>query len=263
MKIKLKYDFDVDLATAHSRLSKKWKNRTWKWSEIVSKCAETKRTGESVKEYLQMPREEQSDIKDVGGFVGGYLTGGTRKTANVMYRTLATLDIDYGTPDVWDDFTMAYGFAAMLYSTHKHTEEKPRYRLVFPLSRQVTPAEYEPLCRRIAAEIGIELFDITTYQLPRLFYWPSTSRDGQYVFQYQDGPACDVDAVLATYKDINDASQWPTSSREGDAIAHELRKAGDPRRRYRHFPTGCVRKDRHRRTVHLPQRKRGRRPGLL
>ena len=50
MKIKLKYDFEVDVATAHSRLSKKWKNRIWKWSEIVSKCAETKRTGESVKE---------------------------------------------------------------------------------------------------------------------------------------------------------------------------------------------------------------------
>lgn len=228
MRIDLKYDFDVDLATAHSRLSKKWKNRTWKWSEIVARCAATKRTGESVKEYLKMSREEQSDIKDVGGFVGGYLTGGVRKTANVMYRTVATLDIDYGTPDVWDDFTMAFNFAAMLYSTHKHSKEHPRYRLVFPLSRQVKPAEYEPLCRRIAAEIGIELFDITTYQLPRLFYWPSTSRDGQYVFQVQDGPACDVDAILATYKDINDASQWPTSSREGDAIAHELRKAGDP-----------------------------------
>lgn len=50
MKIKLKYDFDVDLATAHSRLSKKWKNRTWKWSEIVSKCAETKRSKETGKE---------------------------------------------------------------------------------------------------------------------------------------------------------------------------------------------------------------------
>ena len=85
MKIKLKYDFEVDVATAHSRLSKKWKNRIWKWSEIVSKCAETKRTGESVKEYLKMSREEQSDIKDVGGFVGGYLSGGTRKTANARW----------------------------------------------------------------------------------------------------------------------------------------------------------------------------------
>lgn len=226
--IKLKYDYEIDLATAHSRLSKHWKNRIWHWQELVNRCAETKRTGESVKEYAKMSREEQSSIKDVGGFVGGYLTGGIRKTPNVMYRTVATLDIDYGTADVWDDFTLAYDFAAMLYSTHKHTPETPRYRLVFPLSRQVTPAEYEPLCRRIAETIGIDLFDITTYQLPRLFYWPSTSRDGVYEFQYQDGPACDVDAILSTYKDINDASQWPVSSRESEAVAHELRKAGNP-----------------------------------
>lgn len=226
--VNLTHDFDIDLATAHSRLSRKWKNRTMKWSEILSRCENTKRTSESVSEYMKMSREEQSDIKDVGGFVGGYLSGGVRKTANVLYRTLATLDIDYGTPDVWEDFTMSYGCAAMLYSTHKHTPEKPRFRLVIPLSRQVSPSEYEPLCRRIASEVGIELFDITTYQLPRLFYWPSTSRNGEYVFQYQDGPACDVDQILASYKDIGDASQWPVSSREGEAVAHELRKAGDP-----------------------------------
>lgn len=226
--IKLQNDFTLDIATAHSRLAKRWKNKQWQWSAIVSRCQETKRTGESVKEYLKMSRQEQSDIKDVGGFVGGYLSGGTRKTANVMYRTLATLDIDYGTADVWDDFTMAYDFAAMLYSTHKHTKEKPRYRLVFPLSRQVSPAEYEPLCRRIAAELGIDLFDDTTYQLPRLFYWPSTSRDGDYVFQYQDGPACDVDKILATYIDYHDVALWPTSSRESEVIAHEIKKAGDP-----------------------------------
>ena len=84
-----------------------------------------------------MSREEQSNIKDVGGFVGGYLAEGVRKNANVLYRSVATLDIDYGTLDVWDDFTMAFGFAAMLYSTHKHSDEHPRFRLVFPLSRQV------------------------------------------------------------------------------------------------------------------------------
>ena len=177
---------------------------------------------------MKMTREEQSDIKDVGGFVGGYLSGGTRKTANVMWRSVATLDIDYGTLNVWDDFTMQFDFAAMLYSTHKHTAEKPRYRLVFPLSRNVKPNEYEPLCRKIADAIGIDLFDITTYQLPRLFYWPSTSKDGDYVFEYQDGPACDVDKVLKSYVNYADVSEWPVSAREGDVIAHEIRKAGDP-----------------------------------
>lgn len=228
MKIKLKYDFTIDLATAHSRISKKWRNRHWQWSELLERCRETKRTAETAAEYARMSREEQSNVKDVGGFVGGYLSGGVRKNTNVMYRSVATLDIDYGTLNVWEDFQMAFSFAAMLYSTHKHSDKTPRYRLVFPLSRQVTPAEYEPLCRKIAAELGIDLFDDTTYELPRLFYWPSTSKDAEYVFEYQDGPACNVDAVLNQYVDYKDVSAWPISSREGDVIAHEIKKAGDP-----------------------------------
>lgn len=228
MKIKLKYDFTIDLATAHSRVSKKWRNRHWQWSELLERCSETKRTAETAAEYARMTREEQSNVKDVGGFVGGYLSGGIRKNTNVMYRSVATLDIDYGTLNVWEDFQMAFSFAAMIYSTHKHSDKTPRYRLVFPLNRQVTPAEYEPLCRKIAAEIGIDLFDDTTYELPRLFYWPSTSKDADFVFDYQDGPACDVDAILSQYVDYKDVSAWPLSSREGDVIAHEIKKQGDP-----------------------------------
>lgn len=226
--MKLKYDFIVDLATGHSRTSKKWRNRQWKWSELLERCKNTRRTDETAAEYARMSREDQSNVKDVGGFVGGYLSQGVRKNTNVLYRTVATLDIDYGTLDVWDDFTMAFGFAAMLYSTHKHSTEHPRYRLVFPLSRQVKPAEYEPLCRKIAAELGIDLFDDTSYELPRLFYWPSTSKDADYVFEYQDGPACDVDKILAQYVDPLDVSAWPMSSREGDVVAHQIKKAGDP-----------------------------------
>ena len=228
MDIRLNNDFSIDLATAHSRIAKKWRNRHWLWSELLQRCSETKRTGETAAEYARMSKEEQSNVKDVGGFVGGYLSSGIRKNANVMYRTVATLDIDYGTVNVWDDFTMAFGFAAMIYSTHKHSSKTPRYRLVFPLSRQVSPAEYEPLCRKIAAEIGIDLFDDTTYELPRLFYWPSTSKDADFVFDYQDGPACDVDAILSQYVDYKDVSAWPLSSREGDVIAHEIKKQGDP-----------------------------------
>lgn len=228
MKFKLKYDFTIDLATAHARTSKKWRNRRWLWSELLERCSETTRTGETAAEYARMSKEEQSNVKDVGGFVGGYLSGGIRKNANVMYRSAATLDIDYGTADVWEDFTMAFSFAAMLYSTHKHSEAAPRYRLVFPLSRQVAPAEYEPLCRKIAAELGIDLFDDTTYELPRLFYWPSTSKDAGYVFEYQDGPACDADKILAQYADPFDVSAWPMSSRENAVVAHEIKKAGDP-----------------------------------
>lgn len=221
-------DFNLDIATANSRMAKTWKNRTWKWSDILERCSNTRRTGETVREYLKMSREEQSAIKDVGGFVGGYLSGGVRKTANVLYRSMVTLDIDYGTADVWDDFTLSFNCAAAIYSTHKHTPEKPRLRLLIPANRQMTPAEYEPVCRYWTSKIGIELFDHTTYQRSRLFYWPSTSRDGVFYFEHQDGKAFDVDEVLSTYRSPQDVSEWPMSSRESEVMAHEIRKAGDP-----------------------------------
>lgn len=226
--MKLRHDFTIDLATANSRLSKKWRNRHWQWSELLDRCKETRRTHETAAEYARMSRDEQANIKDVGGFVGGYLSGGTRKTANVLSRSVATLDIDHGSLTVWEDFTMSFSCAAMLYSTHKHSEKTPRYRLCLPFSRPVTPAEYEPVCRKIASVLGMDLFDDTTYELPRLFYWPSTSKDADYVFEYQDGPAINVDEILASYVDYRDVSAWPMSSREGDVIAHEIKKAGDP-----------------------------------
>lgn len=226
--MQVKYDFVIDIATAHSRMSKKWKNKSWRWSELLERCKDTKRTTETAAEYARMDAQERSNVKDVGGFVGGYLSGGVRKNTNVMYRSVATLDIDHGTPEMWDDFCLCWGFAAMMYTTHSHSPEKPRYRLVFPLSRHVTAAEYEPLCRKIAASVGIDMFDDSTYELPRLFYWPSSSKDAEYIFEYQDGPACNVDEILATYVDYRDVSAWPLSSREGDAIAHEIKKAGDP-----------------------------------
>lgn len=226
--MKLRHDFTIDLATANSRMSKKWRNRHWQWSELLDRCKETRRTHETAAEYARMSRDEQANIKDVGGFVGGYLSGGTRKTANVLSRSVATLDIDHGSLTVWEDFTMSFSCAAMLYSTHKYSEKTPRYRLCLPLSRPVTPAEYEPVCRKIASVLGMDLFDDTTYELPRLFYWPSTSKDADYVFEYQDGPAINVDEILSSYTDYRDVSAWPMSSREGDVIAHEIKKAGDP-----------------------------------
>ena len=64
---------EYDIAVASSRLSKKWKNKKMSWRDIVTACSETTYTRETVAEHGRMTRDEQSSIKDVGGFVGGYL----------------------------------------------------------------------------------------------------------------------------------------------------------------------------------------------
>ena len=68
-----------------------------------------------------MKKLQQDNIKDVGGFVGGHLKAGRRKKGNVLSRSLLTLDMDYGTPDIWDQITLFFDFKCLVYSTHRHT----------------------------------------------------------------------------------------------------------------------------------------------
>lgn len=127
----------------------------------------------------------------------------------------------------------------MMYSTHKHTPEKPRLRLVIPFSRRVKCEEYEPVCRRITASLGIDLFDVTTYQLTRLFYWPSTSEDGEYFFRQQEGEPLNPDDLLEEYTDWKDSSEWPLGSREVEVRKHDMRKAGDPTEKHGRIGAFC------------------------
>lgn len=217
-----------DIATAKSRHDKTLRNRSVLWEELADRLSKTITTPETLAEYRALPKEKQGEIKDVGGFVGGYLTSGSRKSGNVVYRSILTLDLDTANTTMWDDFTMIYGCAALVYSTHKHTADKPRVRLVVPLSRDVQIDEYEAIARKVAEHIGIEQVDDTSYEPHRLMYWPSTSKDGEYYYRRQDGQPLDVDSVLSSYKDWKDCSQWAYSSRIGQRIRQATKQAGDP-----------------------------------
>lgn len=105
----------------------------------------------------KMTKAQQASIKDNGGFVAGHLKGGRRKKNTVLYRSALALDMDYGTPDVWDAIIAKQPYSCYAYSTHKHTPEKPRLRIVIPLSRDVSEAEYPAVARMAAKDIGIDL----------------------------------------------------------------------------------------------------------
>lgn len=81
---------------------------------------------------------------------------GHRQNGNVLCRSMLTLDLVFAGKDFWDDFIMLNDYAACVYSTHKHTNDKPRLRLIVPLARDVGPEEYEAIARRVAGDIGID-----------------------------------------------------------------------------------------------------------
>lgn len=224
--MKLTHDPTLEIATGNSRKTKTWKNKTIQWSVLLDRLAQETRTPETVAEFKAMSRSQQSDIKDVGGFVGGYCNNGSR--SDIRFRSILCLDADFADGDIWPDWELLYGKAAAVYSTHKHTPEKPRLRLVVPLRRTVSPDEYQAIGRRVAAGLGIDKFDDTSYQPQRMMYWPSVSQDGEYFFRYSDAPLLDPDAVLATYHDWHDVTAWPTSSREAAMPKQTVSKMADP-----------------------------------
>lgn len=226
--INLKQDGVLVLSVGNSRKDKHWNYLDMAWSELLERVSRTYRTTESINEYLKMTKAQQGEIKDIGGFVGGKLRDGKRKKEHVEYRKVLTLDMDYAKPGVWDEITMFNDFACCIYSTHKHTPEAPRLRLVIPLTRAVSPEEYEAIARKVAEDNDIEQFDDTTYQPERLMYWPSTSSDGEFVFKYHDGPWLDPDQVLARYENWRDASSWPVSSRQKEIVKRTVAKQADP-----------------------------------
>ena len=224
--MKVQHDKALEIATGNSRKTKTWKNKTMQWSELLGRLTKETRTPETVAEYKAMSRGQQSDIKDVGGFVGGYCNNGSR--SDIRFRSVLCLDADFADDDLWPDWELLYGNAAAVYSTHKHTPEAPRLRLVVPLARNVSPDEYQAIGRRVAGTLGIDKFDDTSYQHQRMMYWPSVSQDGAYFFKYTDAPLLDPDEVLATYHNWQDVSSWPTSSREAAAPKKAASKVQDP-----------------------------------
>lgn len=222
----LQNDKSLDVALGNSRKTKTWKNKPMLWSELLARMESVTRTPETVAEYKAMGRDRQSEVKDVGGFVGGYCNNGSR--TDIRHRSILCLDADFAASTLWDDYLLFCGFAAAVYSTHKHTPAKPRLRLVIPLARNVTPEEYQAIGRRVADTLGIDQFDDTSYQPQRMMYWPSASIDGEYIFRFCDGSFLDPDAVLSTYYDWTDVSSWPMSSRVSEVIKKAAAKQKDP-----------------------------------
>lgn len=223
-------DTNIIIATGRSRSARSWTSKKMTWSELVSKLAEPTVTNETAAEYAKMSKADQGQKKDVGGFVGGYLPkNGRRVRGAVKERYLITLDADNPGEDFIVDLDMELGgMEYVLYSTHSHTADNPRYRVIIPVDRPMTPDEYQAVSRRIADNIGIEFFDPSTHQAERLMYWPSHPKDVEYVYQHSEGALVSVDTYLSTYRDWRDTSLWPTLEKESQIRLDAAKKQGNP-----------------------------------
>lgn len=181
-----------------------------------------RRTRDKYREYMNADRETKNRIKDVGGFIGGETEGNRRTTGIRIMRQILTLDIDTKLPNILDYLKRNVYFLCIVHSTHSHSPNENRFRLIAPLSREVNADEYEAVGRRVAYQIENSkyetlqgLFDETTFQANRLMFFPSVSADGEYICELlnlnvfdDEQPIIDVDKILDDYLDYKDVYEW-------------------------------------------------------
>lgn len=221
----------VKIAVCNRKTDKKYKNQEQEWEYIIDRNRTPIRTSETAEEYPKLPKKQRDALKDHGGFVGGHLKSGIRKNGNVISRSLGALDADC--IDIGGDFISEVKSALkdteyFIYSTHSHTTQNPRYRVVIPFSREVSEDEYPALMRMVANQIGMDYFDDSTYQANRMMFWASCPSNGEFIFEKELGAPLNPDNYLSMYDDWRDVSQWPTSSRQSEVISRNIKEQADP-----------------------------------
>lgn len=211
---------------------KEWQAKNFEWSDLMARLSEAKRTNESVREYRKMSKEDKLRAKDVGGFVAGMLVDPDhpdrpeRKLQFMQGRSLIVLDSDEAKPDLWDKFKELFpGIRAAMHTTHSHTPEHPRIRLIVAPDRPLSLAEHEIMAHYITGVLGAEQFDASTYEPHRLMFWPSCPSDGVYVFDHVDGEPLRYDSVPVEWYD---ASRWPETGAVMERRQRERTKMGEP-----------------------------------
>ncbi len=221
----------IKVAICNRKTDKTYKNLEMTWADIKERNSHPIRTSETIQEYPKLPRTRRDQLKDQGGFVGGWLRKGIRKNGHVICRTMGSLDADYiedGNAFAEKVKEILSGVSYFIYSTHSHTNEAPRYRLIIRFSREVSEDEYPAVMRMVAKQIGMDYFDDSTYQANRMMFWASCPSDADFVFLEHDGELFDPDQYLAMYNDWKDTSQWPVSSRRSEVIRNMINNQSDP-----------------------------------
>ncbi|EOP82977.1 phage/plasmid primase, P4 family domain-containing protein [Bacillus cereus HuB4-4] len=186
-KIKLKYDRLIDITDFKSLTNTNAINRKIAYGEFLNRIREPLITNEK---------------GNAGGFIGGYVQD-RRNKANVKSRSIILIDIDE-VPEgvnVWENIEGFTNFAVAMYSTHNHTKENPRYRVVIPLHHDIEPEHYKEVTQYLVDILQVWIDD-TSCEFERHMHYPTCSHLDNYEFYYQDLPFFDASFITKQHEEI-------------------------------------------------------------
>ena len=201
-------DHLFDIITAPNRDSLHWTAGQVAWEDIV--------------DMMVSPANK----KACGNYVLGKFTETTvkhkptdqpctnlhRKKTAVRSRGALTLDVDYP-GEAFRRRVADMPYASIIHTTYSSTEDEPRYRLIVPLSRKVSPDEYHAAAAALMHDLGKEQFDPGSTQAERYMFKPSESAKGRFWYNVQEGPLADVEGLLASFETDLSALPIPKAGR--------------------------------------------------
>lgn len=164
--------------------------------------------------------------KKMNGLIVSGKVNGHRNGDNTEYKNMLIFDYD-DLPAHYDMFgelssNWPYGFA--IYTSYKHTDTAPRYRIVIPIDRNLSNEAYESVMKKIQVEYFSEIpgIDNGSFEYSRGFYMPGVpSENSAFIFEYQDEPIFTVTddfieqaraqfppVLNSSYKPLKTSEEW-------------------------------------------------------
>lgn len=190
-----------DVTTAPKRDSRHWKIGQVTWSEL-SEWMETPAGNKACGNYVLGSFKETTVTADAPGSHPLEVLPCTnlhRTKMSVVSRGALTLDVDYP-GEGFKRKVQSKDYAYIIHTTYSSTVEEPRYRLIVPLSRIVSPDEYHAAAAAVMADIGVEQFDAGSVQPERYMFRPSEAKKGLFWYEVHQGPLADVDDLLEDFQ---------------------------------------------------------------
>lgn len=205
------------LSVAGSSASLKWSTVRYTWEDFLERLNRDIRSTETMRDFDRLDRTARANLKDVGGYMAGELSGARRLKRAVLSRSMITLDVDYADSLFPVEFETRFpGVTAVIYNTRSDREKSRRFRVVIPFAEEVQDAaQYEAAARKMAELLGIDLFDPTTFQAERMMYWQSLSSDQPKVFEVFEGEPISAEYLLSLYgnnEEWRDIRNWAFKS---------------------------------------------------
>jgi hypothetical protein len=152
-----------------------------------------------------------------------YNPGTTRANRNVIsWASWVAMDIDEYEDTFENTIETFKGHHFVCYSSASSSKEKPKFRIVFPLTKEVKADKIKHLWFAANKEYN-SLGDPQTKDLSRMYYVPAQYQNAYNFIFTHNGPHLDPDKLMSKHAFVNNQSNT-FGSNFSDAIQEELRK---------------------------------------